>query len=148
MNAGRIMQFDTPEVLYQRPTNAFVARFVGFENLIPMRAIARDGEMVTVEAVGGTRLTLSQELFGAIPDAFTLATRPDGLTATADESAEGIPATLGLRTYLGRAYQYQCGTAAGHLVANGALSTPLEPGGTARLVPVPDQCCLLAGTDL
>ena len=43
MNAGRIMQFDTPEVLYQRPANAFVARFVGFENLIPMRVVARDG---------------------------------------------------------------------------------------------------------
>ena len=144
MNAGRIMQFDTPEVLYQRPTNAFVARFVGFENLIPMRTVARDGEMATVEAVGGTRLTLSQERFGAIPDAFTLATRADGLTVSADANAEGIPASLGLRTYLGRAYQYQCETAVGHLVANGALSTPLDPGGTARLVPVPDQCCVLA----
>jgi putative spermidine/putrescine transport system ATP-binding protein len=143
MNAGRIMQFDTPEVLYQRPANAFVARFVGFENLIPMRAVARDGETVTAEAAGGARLNLSQERFGAIPDAFTLATRPDGLAVTSGPGTDGIPATLGLRTYLGRAYQYQCETAAGHLVANGALSTPLEPGGTARLVPVPDQCCVL-----
>jgi putative spermidine/putrescine transport system ATP-binding protein len=62
---------------------------------------------------------------------------------TSGPGSEGIPATLGLRTYLGRAYQYQCETAAGHLVANGALSTPLEPGGSARLVPVPDQCCVL-----
>ncbi len=147
MNAGRIMQFDTPEVLYQRPTNAFVARFVGFENLIPLRAVAREGEMVTVEATGGARLSLSQERFGPIPDAFTLATRPDGLAVTPEAGADGLPATLGLRTYLGRAYQYQCETAAGHLVANGALSAPLEPGGTARLVPVPDQCCVLTGTD-
>lgn len=143
MNAGRIMQLDTPEVLYQRPANAFVARFVGFENLIPMRVIARDGATVTAEAAGGTTLPLSQERFGTIPDDFILATRADGLVVSADPAAEGIPATLGLRTYLGRAYQYQCDTAAGKLIANGSLSAPLETGGNARLVPMPDQCCVL-----
>jgi putative spermidine/putrescine transport system ATP-binding protein len=143
MNAGRIMQFDTPETLYQRPANAFVARFVGFENLIRMEVVARDGETVTARAPGGARLSLSQERLGAIPDDFVLATRADGLKVTEVEGTEGIPATLGLRTYLGRAYQYQCQTEAGHLIANGALSTPLDPGGTARLVPVPDQCCVL-----
>ena len=53
-------------------------------------------------------------------------------------------ATLGLRTYLGRAYQYQSDTAAGMLIANGPLSKPLEPGSAAKLVPVPDQCTILA----
>jgi putative spermidine/putrescine transport system ATP-binding protein len=49
MNAGRIMQFDTPESALPRgPANAFVARFVGFENLIPIegrrpRRRGRDG---------------------------------------------------------------------------------------------------------
>ncbi len=144
MNAGRIMQFDTPEVLYQKPANAFVARFVGFENLIPMNAVTRDGATVIAEAPGGAKVTLSQDRLGAIPDSFILATRADGLRVVASSEGEGIPATLGLRTYLGRAYQYQCETAAGHLIANGALSAPLEPGSAAMLVPVPDQCCVLA----
>jgi putative spermidine/putrescine transport system ATP-binding protein len=48
-----------------------------------------------------------------------------------------------LRTYLGRAYQYQCKTAAGHLVANGSLTAPLEPGTGVKLVPVPEQCSIL-----
>ena len=143
MHAGRIMQFDTPEVLYQKPANAFVARFVGFENLIAMRAVARDGQTVTAESAGGARLTLPQERLGAIPDAFVLACRADGLMVTAEPTAEGIPATLGLRTYLGRAYQYQCDSAAGPLVANGPLSAPLEPGVAAKLVPVLEQCCVL-----
>ena len=34
---ARIVQLDTPETLYQRPASVFVARFVGFENLIPLR---------------------------------------------------------------------------------------------------------------
>ena len=142
MNAGRIMQFDTPETLYQRPANAFVARFVGFENLIPMKVVARDGASVTAEAAGGAKLTLSRERFGEIPDSFVFASRADGLKVMAG-AGEGIPATTGLRTYLGRAYQYQCETAAGPIVANGALSEPLEPGSAATLVPVPDQCCVL-----
>ena len=73
-----------------------------------------------------------------------LATRPDGLMVSSEPAAEGLPAQLGLRTYLGRAYQYQCETAAGHLVANGSLTTPLEAGTQVKLVPVPEQCTILA----
>ena len=72
---------------------------------------------------------------------FVLATRPEGLSVAHD--GEGIPATLGLRTYLGRAYQYRCTTDAGEVIANGPLSDPLEPGSAVTLVPQPDQCCLL-----
>jgi len=144
MHAGRIMQLDTPERLYRRPANAFVARFVGFENLIAMNVVERDGAKITAEAAGGVRLTLSLEQFGDIPDSFVLACRADGLQVTDNAAMEGIPATLGLRTYLGRAYQYQTETPAGALVANGPLTRPLEPGTAAKLVPVPEQCTILA----
>jgi len=144
MHQGRIMQLDTPEMLYQRPANAFVARFVGFENLIEMKVVAREGGNVTAETTGGVRLSLPADRFGAIPDRFVLASRADGLAVTDDPGSDGIPATLGLRTYLGRAYQYQCETPAGHLLANGPLTRPFEPGTTVRLVPVPEQCTILA----
>jgi putative spermidine/putrescine transport system ATP-binding protein len=145
MNAGRLMQFDRPEVLYRRPANTFVARFVGFENIIPFQVVGRAGDVVTAET-SGMRLRLLQSLFGAIPDAFLLATRPDGLLVSTDAAAEGLPARLGLRTYLGRAYQYHCETAAGHLIANGSLTTPLGAGTQVNLVPVPEQCTIL-GTE-
>ena len=143
MHQGRIMQLDTPEILYQKPANAFVARFVGFENLIPMKVSSRKGEKVTAEAPGGVKLDFSQERFGAIPDEFVLASRADGLAVSSDPKAKGIPARLGLRTYLGRAYQYQCETEVGRLIANGSLAEPQPNGATARLVPVPEQCCVL-----
>jgi putative spermidine/putrescine transport system ATP-binding protein len=144
MHAGKIMQLDTPERLYQRPANAFVARFVGFENLIAMTVVERDGAKITAEAAGGVRLTLGLEQFGEIPDNFILACRADGLMVTDNMALEGIPATLGLRTYLGRAYQYQAETAAGGLLANGPLTRPLEAAVAAKLVPVPEQCTILA----
>lgn len=143
MNEGRIMQLDTPETLYQRPANTFVARFVGFENLIALKVMERQGETVRAVAKDGATLTLSQARLGAIPDEFILATRPDGLVVSDDPNAEGLPATLGLRTYLGRAYQYQCETGTGHLVGNGSLATPFAPGTRVMLTPNPDQCAVL-----
>jgi putative spermidine/putrescine transport system ATP-binding protein len=144
MHQGRIMQLDTPETLYQRPANAFVARFVGFENLIAMRVAARDAATITAEAAGGVRLTLAHEQFGPVPDHFVLACRADGLAVTHNAGLDGIPAILGLRTYLGRAYQYQTEGPAGALVANGPLTMPLQPGTAVRLMPVPEQCTILA----
>lgn len=142
MNAGRIMQLDTPEVLYRKPANSFVARFVGFENLLPLRAITREGRLVTAEGAGGTKITLSQDDFGPIPDDFILGCRADGLSVR--RQGDGLPAVLGTRTYLGRAYQYQCTTPAGDIVANGLLSDPMAAGSTAVLVPMPEQCCILS----
>ncbi|RVT86789.1 ABC transporter ATP-binding protein [Rhodobacteraceae bacterium CCMM004] len=139
MDAGRIRQLDTPEVLYQRPANAFVARFVGFENLIPLRVAARDGAAVTAEGAGGATVTLDQDVLGPIPDRFVLATRPDGLRIAED----GIPATLGLRTYLGRSYQYRAETPAGAYVASGPLSAPRDMGDRVHLAPWAEQCCIL-----
>ena len=141
MSAGRIEQMDAPEVLYARPANAFVARFVGFENLLPMRAVAEAGDAVRVEMAGGATLDLRRRDFTVPARDFLFAARPEGLRVARE--GNGIPARLGLRTYLGRAYQYRCETAAGEIVANGPLSDPLGPGSAAVLVPEPDQCALL-----
>jgi len=143
MHQGRIMQMDTPEVLYQRPANGFVANFVGFENLIPLGVTARDGARITARTDDGAEMVLSQDQLGPIPDRFTLATRADGLQVSTDPAAPGLPATLGLRTYLGRAYQYHARAGALAVVANGALSQPLEAGAAVRLTPNPEQCAIL-----
>ncbi len=141
MDAGRIMQLDVPEVLYSRPANAFVADFVGFENLIPLRAVAEAGDAVRVRMAGGATLDLARADYTFPGQDMIFAARADGLTVARGEA--GIPARLGLRTYLGRAYQYRCETPAGELVANGPLTDPLEPGQDAVLVPLPEQCCIL-----
>jgi putative spermidine/putrescine transport system ATP-binding protein len=141
MNAGRIEQLDTPENLYRRPGNAFVARFVGYENMISLRVVARDGAVVTAELNGGARLNLSQDAFGALPDRFVLAARPEGLMAM--PNGAGLPVQLGLRTYLGRAYQYRCDSPVGELVANGAVTDPMPSDTNAVLIPVAEQCAIL-----
>ena len=141
MDAGRIVQLDTPEVLYRRPATAFVARFVGFENLLPMTVAGRAQGLVTAEAAGGTQLTLDERDFGPIPDRFVLAARPEGLVV--GPPGQGLPARLGLRTYLGRAYAYRCETPAGPLVAHGALDAPQDQGAAAGLAVVPALSAIL-----
>jgi len=143
MDAGRIVQLDTPEVLYRRPVNEFVARFVGFENILPMQVVERRGKIVTAALAGGATLELDQGEFGIIPDHFLLACRPEGLRLAAPGNA-GVPVTLGMRTYLGRAYQYQCDSDAGPLIAHGAVDEAHPGVGTQAVLSVaPQQCAIL-----
>jgi ABC-type Fe3+/spermidine/putrescine transport system ATPase subunit len=39
MNNGRIEQYDKPEILYHQPKTAFVARFLGIDNLLPAKVL-------------------------------------------------------------------------------------------------------------
>lgn len=142
MDAGRIVQLDAPEVLYKRPANAFVARFVGFENIVPIETVDRRGDEVTVSLGAQTQVTLSEKDFGPIPDKALLATRPEGLLL-GGEPGRAIPVTLGLRTYLGRAYQYHCTSDAGTLLAHGDAETPQTPDQAAHLAINPSQSAIL-----
>lgn len=142
MHAGRIVQLDTPEVLYTRPVNAFVARFVGFDNLLPMTVIARNGDAVTVETVGGTRLALSQGMTGPLPDRFLVGARPEGLEIVSAEP-ETIPGKTHTRSYLGRAYQYKVDTAMGVLTANAPLAHDHGQDSAVGLRLNLEHCCIL-----
>lgn len=45
-NTGYIEQVSTPELLYKKPANEFVARFLGFQNLLPVE-ISSKGEITS-----------------------------------------------------------------------------------------------------
>ncbi|AQZ53708.1 ABC transporter ATP-binding protein [Martelella mediterranea] len=143
MNAGNIVQLDTPEVLYTRPVNAFVARFVGFDNLIAMHVVARNGATVTAELAGGERIDLDEGKTGPLPERFVIGARPEGLTLTDAGHDNAIAGKTHMRSYLGRAYKYKIETAAGVLIANGALSTPIEAERNVGLAFDFTHCCIL-----
>jgi multiple sugar transport system ATP-binding protein len=62
MNAGRLLQVDTPQVLYDRPVNEFVAGFIGSPaiNLVEARLEQADGRYRV--SFGEHRLTIDDDL--------------------------------------------------------------------------------------
>src|SRR5690606_12917475 len=56
-NEGVVQQYASPDDLYERPANAFVANFIGENNLIPALAPEIDGKMARSSLEGGARIT-------------------------------------------------------------------------------------------
>jgi ABC-type Fe3+/spermidine/putrescine transport system ATPase subunit len=82
MSEGRIRQVGTPEAIYRRPTDRFVAGFVGDVNRIPARLVSTQGPEALVEA-GACRLAVpAGPLAGLGPgEAVELYLRPEALRA-------------------------------------------------------------------
>jgi iron(III) transport system ATP-binding protein len=57
VRAGKLLQIATPDQIYNRPADLFVASFTGASNLLPGRVVARNGELGIVEAQNGQCLT-------------------------------------------------------------------------------------------
>jgi len=78
MNAGRLEQLDTPQVIYSHPASTFVARFMGMTNLLEGIARTDPGGSVVETAVG--EFPVEGQFQGKVilllrPDAV----RPDGV---------------------------------------------------------------------
>jgi iron(III) transport system ATP-binding protein len=111
-NQGRVFQVGTPRDLYQRPTNRFVADFIGVNNLIDgtVREIDAAGARALVDtAVGALRAQTSGGLRGG--DKCVLCVRPEnveigGLNAedSADENA--VRGKIAFAAYLGSTVRY------------------------------------------
>src|ERR1041385_7823125 len=57
MRDGRIQQVDTPQALYARPSNLFVAAFIGSPSMNLVEATVRDG----AAEFGGLRIPLDRD---------------------------------------------------------------------------------------
>jgi len=58
LSQGRFQQVGTPQEIYERPRNTFVARFVGRSNLIELQLKSRDGNMWVFDLPSGRELRL------------------------------------------------------------------------------------------
>jgi putative spermidine/putrescine transport system ATP-binding protein len=54
---GVVQQLATPDAIYERPANSFVAQFIGENNRLRGRICAIDGELCRVELAGGEQVT-------------------------------------------------------------------------------------------
>lgn len=95
MSDGRIRQVGTPDEIYRRPLDPFVAAFVGDVNVLPARLERRLGDMATVALGEGRVQVRAETLDGLVPGAAVdLFVRPDAMRfADADGVLAGTVAT-------------------------------------------------------
>ena len=137
MNNGVIEQFDTPENIYRRPATEFVARFIGFENFLEME---RDGVHV-YRVPDGSRFEVDMD---CEEEAFAGTIRPDDLCLAEQGQQENVlTGAVGVRTFLGKSYQYEVNTAAGVLKVNMDTSNLFREGQEIRLYLPKDKLVLV-----
>jgi ABC-type Fe3+/spermidine/putrescine transport system ATPase subunit len=93
MNAGHVEQFDIPTKLYQQPSTAFVAHFLGLDNVVPVKTQQND---LAVTAIGSFPVTTF---------ANNLLLHTDFLTIVPSSNPETIPATLVQLVFQGDSYR-------------------------------------------
>jgi putative spermidine/putrescine transport system ATP-binding protein len=145
MNGGRLVQIGTPEDVYRRPADLFVATFLGEANLLPVEggrvrafgtpvaagvadpvAVVRPEDVDVVDAAtpGAVRATVLSEVFQGTRRRLTLRVggieQPVVVSATPHGAAESADGLVHLRLPESRA----------HVVAGGASSKAVGAGAT------------------
>ena len=115
MRAGKIAQQGTPEDIYERPTSAFVAQFVGIENLL---RVTDDG-LKGVKGLKGPAGILPFSA-GTLPAAHALAWRPRSVLLGQGPFGGRVQGV----SYLGEAVEYLIDSAAGPIKAQTAPQAP------------------------
>jgi len=127
MNNGVIEQYDSPETIYQKPKTEFVARFIGFENFLQ---IERTGEK-QYKTVNGDAFYVNQEqelkeCIGTI--------RPEDIEiAQEGQKTNVLEGIVGVRTFLGKNYQYEVASKSGNFLVNMRAEQQYREGESIRL---------------
>ena len=86
---GIIQQLDTPSKIYQEPSNAFVAGFIGENNALPGKVAAIKGEECIVELIGGSRVRARNGNCDAVGQTGVVCVRPENLSISAETTPGG-----------------------------------------------------------
>lgn len=110
MGKGRIAQVGTPQDLYDRPANRYVADFVGKANILTGTLLAQHGGLAQVALADGTQVLVRAES-SAVPGPVDLAVRPEVLNlappdAPLPEGRVALAARITHRTFLGDHTEY------------------------------------------
>jgi iron(III) transport system ATP-binding protein len=109
MNQGNIMQIGTPEEIYRKPANPFVANFIGVSNFIECSTKASQGK-AEVALPGSYQISIpvSRDYEGEA----ILSARPEQLFF--DE--KGIPGKINMSIFLGDFVQYEVELITGQII--------------------------------
>ncbi|MEL6734966.1 MAG: ABC transporter ATP-binding protein [Pseudomonadota bacterium] len=81
-NDGVIQQLSTPDDLYERPQNSFVAQFIGENNKLQGKVTKLAKGVATIDLDGGGSVTAEAVNIGAVGERTTLSLRPERVEIT------------------------------------------------------------------
>ena len=84
-NDGHIQQLSSPNELYERPTNSFVARFIGENNIINGTIIESDSRQCKVKTNNGELIHANPVISYNIGDATSMSLRPERVVINPSE---------------------------------------------------------------
>jgi len=86
---GIIQQLDTPSRIYQEPSNAFVAGFIGENNALPGKVVSIKGDECVVELIGGSRVRAFNGNCETVGQTGVVCVRPENLSISAETTPGG-----------------------------------------------------------
>ena len=134
MKNAEIAQEGSPQDLYDRPANAFIADFIGDANLIAVKVTRAGTGPAAPTAVRLGDQVLDLPLAWSAPGAAQLVIRPHQLRLSAAAGPGTFPAEVSYAAWLGNSVQYTLATPLGSLFAIAPPSgVPLKAGDSAHV---------------
>jgi iron(III) transport system ATP-binding protein len=141
MRDGKLLQMGTPDEIYNRPADLFVANFTGATNELAGTLVARNGKFGTVDFGDGRQGEVALLHALDVNDKVRIALRPENIAIGGQDGDNVFPARVIDRRYQGTQTAYEIdlfgrrlevlelGTAARHQV------------GAETRVSLPRECC-------
>jgi iron(III) transport system ATP-binding protein len=134
MNGGKIIQYDTPQAIYDKPKDRFVADFIGSSVLLRTRVAQRNDDSHTLVLPDGQQITLQITYPAKQDEVVDVAIRAETLNLIAGTPARPTRALKGQisnASYLGS--HYECDFTVGQVPLRIETTIPLESIGTGEL---------------
>jgi ABC-type Fe3+/spermidine/putrescine transport system ATPase subunit len=113
MERGRIRADGTPAAIYLRPTDEFVARFIGETNIFRGRVERPAGDGCAIRLATGIEFAVERSVAGPGAEV-SFCVRPESVRCDPGRSAGGWPARVTDVVYLGDTVKYYLELAAGN----------------------------------
>lgn len=152
MSEGRVEQIGTPFEIYNFPSTAFVASFVGTLNAVEAKIVDPSAGRITL---GGHAIRTTASLDGSVGDTVMLALRPEmitleGIDGQPDDSANRVPATVTDIAFLGSVVRVSVSVGDGTVVHVDTFNNPnlaVPPAGSPVMLSFPPEACLVLARD-
>ena len=102
MKEGNIMQVGTPEAIYKKPENTFVAGFIGVSNFVDCEVKGDNPEAAVLDIKGECKITC--QLKKPFSGKGIISARPEQLFF---DEKEGLPGKIIMSTFLGDFIEYE-----------------------------------------